>query len=100
MAERADDAVQERFAADEAVIGQQIGAIGEMFARAEADLEMERAIIPEQQSRRDRAIFGHTDRGQQLLDQSRDRKSVVEGKSVSVRVDLGGRGIIKKQKNK
>src|SRR3546814_14350667 len=27
-----------------------------------------------------------------------DRKSVVEGKSVSVRVDLGGRGIIKKKK--
>src|SRR3546814_19815829 len=26
-----------------------------------------------------------------------DRKSVVEGKSVSVRVDLGGRGIIKKK---
>src|SRR3546814_11060475 len=30
----------------------------------------------------------------------RDRKSVVSGKSVSVRVDLGGRRIIKKQKNK
>src|SRR3546814_16213953 len=29
----------------------------------------------------------------------RDRKSVVEGKSVSVRVDLGGRRIIKKKKN-
>src|SRR3546814_13244523 len=29
-----------------------------------------------------------------------DRKSVVEGKSVSVRVDLGGRRIIKKKKNK
>src|SRR3546814_7274183 len=28
-----------------------------------------------------------------------DRKSVVSGKSVSVRVDLGGRRIIKKQKN-
>src|SRR3546814_14724622 len=28
-----------------------------------------------------------------------DRKSVVEGKSVSVRVDLGGRRIIKKQQN-
>src|SRR3546814_12151524 len=28
-----------------------------------------------------------------------DRKSVVEGKSVSVRVDLGGRRIIKKKKN-
>src|SRR3546814_18491936 len=29
----------------------------------------------------------------------RDRKSVVEGKSVSVRVDLGGRRIIKKNKS-
>src|SRR3546814_16398861 len=29
-----------------------------------------------------------------------DRTSVVEGKSVSVRVDLGGRRIIKKKKNK
>src|SRR3546814_17679681 len=28
-----------------------------------------------------------------------DRKSVVEGKSVSVRVDLGGRRIIKKHRN-
>src|SRR3546814_19915838 len=32
--------------------------------------------------------------------QRRDRKSVVEGKSVSVRVDLGGRLIIKKKKHK
>src|SRR3546814_11782696 len=30
---------------------------------------------------------------------NRDRKSVVEGKSVSVRVVLGGRRIIKKKKN-
>src|SRR3546814_15083805 len=29
-----------------------------------------------------------------------DRKSVVEGKSVSIRVDLGGRRIIKKKKTK
>src|SRR3546814_17794991 len=29
-----------------------------------------------------------------------DRKSVVEGKSVSVRVDLGGRRIIKQKKSK
>src|SRR3546814_12343661 len=29
-----------------------------------------------------------------------DRKSVVKGKSVSVRVDLGGRRFIKKKKNK
>src|SRR3546814_13770635 len=31
---------------------------------------------------------------------NRDRKSVVEGTSVSVRVDLGGRRIIKKKKTK
>src|SRR3546814_13007195 len=31
---------------------------------------------------------------------TRDRKSVVSGKSVSVRVDLGGRRIIKKTKEK
>src|SRR3546814_16987190 len=31
---------------------------------------------------------------------SGDRKSVVQGKSVSVRVDLGGRRIIKKKKKK
>src|SRR3546814_14943178 len=35
--------------------------------------------------------------GRNLIE-SLDRKSVVEGKSVSVRVDLGGRRIIKKQK--
>src|SRR3546814_14559716 len=32
------------------------------------------------------------------LQQQRDRKSDVQGKSVSVRVDLGGRRIIKKKK--
>src|SRR3546814_12220033 len=32
-------------------------------------------------------------------DGRRDRKSVVSGKSVSVRVDLGGRRVIKKKKN-
>src|SRR3546814_11525036 len=32
-------------------------------------------------------------------DPPRDRKSVVEGKSVSVRVDIGGRRIIKKKKH-
>src|SRR3546814_19566900 len=31
---------------------------------------------------------------------ARDRKSVVEGKSVSVRVDLGGRRVLKKKNNK
>src|SRR3546814_15225004 len=51
-------------------------------------------------------LFGVEDRVQMVLDEvaalppaakASDRKSVVEGKSVSVRVDLGGRRIIKKQ---
>src|SRR3546814_21179291 len=41
------------------------------------------------------ARFGKRSNGE-----TRDRKSVVEGKSVSVRVDLGGRRIIKKKKKK
>src|SRR3546814_17702745 len=41
------------------------------------------------------------DAGEVLVEDHPDRKSVVEGKSVSVRVDLGGRRIIKKKnKNK
>src|SRR3546814_20309088 len=35
-----------------------------------------------------------------LLRNIRDRQSVVKGKSVSVRVDLGGRRVIKKKKKK
>src|SRR3546814_19864033 len=35
-----------------------------------------------------------------FVEQWEDRKSVVSGKSVSVRVDLGGRRIIKKKKRK
>src|SRR3546814_11608389 len=37
-------------------------------------------------------------RGKASCSIERDRKSVVQGKSVSVRVDLGGRRIIKKKK--
>ena len=45
MRERPDHPVKEGLGADEAVIGQQVGAIGKMLSGAEADLEMERAII-------------------------------------------------------
>src|SRR3546814_18322503 len=38
-------------------------------------------------------------RSSRTIRASTDRKSVVSGKSVSVRVDLGGRRIIKKKKN-
>ncbi len=47
MAERSGDAVEERLAADEAMIGEQVSAIGEMFARAEPDLEMQWTVIAE-----------------------------------------------------
>src|SRR3546814_13106003 len=56
--------------------------------------------------RRDRLAFAEAARADPRrlpaarLEIARDRKSVVEGKSVSVRVDLGGRRIIKKKKKK
>src|SRR3546814_13199834 len=50
-------------------------------------------------SRRSRTYHGvRTDPKRQGGRPGRDRKSVVEGKSVSVRVDLGGRRNIKKKK--
>ena len=63
------DAVEERLAADEAVVGQQIGAVGQMLARAEADLEVERAVVAEQPLRGDLALRRHGDLRQQRVDQ-------------------------------
>ena len=63
MAERGGDPVQERLAADEAVIGQQIGAECEMLARAETDLQVKRAIIAEQEFRGNLALGRDGDRG-------------------------------------
>src|SRR3546814_17200655 len=58
----------------------------------------------EEWPRRLPAIFGGPTtciRGRSAREHLRaDRKSVVEGKSVSVRVALGGRRIIKKKKNR
>ncbi len=71
MAERAGDAVEEGLGADEAVIGEQIGAVGEMLAGAEADLEMERPLVAEQDAGIDRPFVGHAQRRQQRLDQRR-----------------------------
>ncbi len=48
MGQRGGNPVKERFAADEAVVGKKIGAIGKMFARAETDFEMERAVVAEE----------------------------------------------------
>ena len=62
--QRADDAVEERLAADEAMVGEQVGAIGEMLAAAEADFEMKRPLIAEQAGGVDRSRLGHRDRRQ------------------------------------
>ena len=51
--ERLGDAVDERLGADEPVVGQHRGSLRKMFAAAEADLEMQWAIVPEQ------ALGGH-----------------------------------------
>ena len=69
MDQRLGDAVDERLAADEAVVGQHVGARGEVLAAAEADLEMQRAVVPEQALGGDRAFRGHRDLRQQRVDQ-------------------------------
>ena len=69
VAERGGDAVDERLAADEAMVGKQVRARGEMLARAEADLEVERALVAEQSLRTDLAVSRHRDRRQQRVDQ-------------------------------
>ena len=69
VAERGRDAVEERLGADEAVVGQHVGALGEMLAGAEADLEMERAVVAEQALRGDFAVGRHRDLRQQRVDQ-------------------------------
>ena len=67
--ERGGDSVEERLGADEAVVGKHVGAVGEMLARAKADLEMERPFVPEQPPRRDLAFGRHLDLWQQLVDE-------------------------------
>ena len=48
MLERADHAIDERFAADQAVIGVQFRLPCQMLASAEADLELQGAIVAKQ----------------------------------------------------
>ena len=69
MRQRLRHAVDERFGADEAVVGQHVGALGHVLAAAEADFEMQRAIEAEQAFRRHRTIRGYRDLRQQFVDQ-------------------------------
>src|SRR3546814_18321992 len=71
MLQRADHSVQERLAADKAMIRQQVGTISEMLAGPEADFEMQRPIIAEQSPGRDRPFLRHFDLRAQLLKQLR-----------------------------
>src|SRR4051794_40667034 len=63
------DPIEKGLGANEAVVGQHIGAIGEMLAGAKADLEMKWAVIAEQPLGGDFALLGHRDRRQQPLDE-------------------------------
>ena len=71
MVQRADDAVQERLASDEAVVGPHRRLAGEMLARAEADLELQRTIAPNSRAASSGPVVGHRDARQQVLDQRR-----------------------------
>src|SRR3546814_14327627 len=76
--------------------------------RTEVDQQAQKLLaagdgFSQQMSQTTGHLSGETDRllkVAEALDQSADRKSVGEGKSVSVRVDLGGRRIIQKKKHR
>jgi len=68
VAERGGDSVEERLGADETVVGKHVGAIGEMLAGAEADLEMERPVVAEQRAGGDFAFGGDFDLREQGFD--------------------------------
>ena len=54
---------------DQAVVGQQVGAIEQMLARAHADLQVERAVLAEQPFGSDRALGGHRHLRQEFVHQ-------------------------------
>src|SRR3546814_20759644 len=68
------------------------GELGEWLARPAAEVIAEGLSV---------VIAGPPNAGNSTLLNAlaKDRKSVVKGKSVSVRVDIGGRRYIKKKKN-
>ena len=69
VAESGGNAVEERLRADEAMVGKHVGAVGEMLARAEADLEMQRPVVAEEAPRGDLALTRQFEFRQQPFDQ-------------------------------
>src|SRR3546814_19612328 len=74
------------------------GHRGRMMGAAERAGADEAATLKPARDRGDHRYFERLGRSEVGKDARQDRKSVVEGKSVSVRVDLGGRRTIKKKK--
>src|SRR3546814_6541401 len=71
-------------------------ALAKAFARSGIEVSIATTRAPESFAA-DAAAIGATIIPTTLEEAIKDRKSVVQGKSVSVRVDLGGRRIIKKK---
>src|SRR3546814_18659132 len=67
-------------------------------ADAAVDRRMDPGELQVEPGRRDRGL-GSADAGVALRTGGPDRKSAVQGKSVYVRVDIGGRRILKKKTN-
>ena len=63
------DSVEEGLGADEAVVGEHVGAVGEMLAGAEPDLDMKRAVFSEQARGGDLAFRRHFDLREKPLQQ-------------------------------
>ena len=61
--------VDERLGADEAMVGQHVGAPRHMLAAAKTDFKMQRTCLPEQTLRGNFANFGHRDLRQHRVDQ-------------------------------
>src|SRR5205809_513704 len=69
VSKRCRDTVQERLGADEAMIGQHVGAVGKVLAGAEPNLKMQGPIIAEQASCAHFAFRGNGDLREQRLHQ-------------------------------
>src|SRR4051812_3901535 len=69
MGERRGDTVKKRLGTDEAVIGQHVGAVGKMLARAETDFEVQRPLVAEQSDGSDLPFTGYFERRQKPFDE-------------------------------
>ena len=67
--ERGGDAVEEWLGADEAVVREHVGTVGEVLARSEADFEMKRALVAEQARGGHLTVVRYGNRGKERFDE-------------------------------